>query len=327
MTRTRMLAEPGEHMAEDGSAARHRLQHLSTRVAATNLALWQGRAGARASTVSEPDAPSLRPDAAEPPNKEAFMTIPSPRVGSVDWSDRTQGRLTAAETRQLLPALARTHVVNAFGRTAMLLHLHSGRRAHLPERALRMPSSVLTKTAEQVAHERLTPALLNHSYRCYSFGVALAALEDVDVDRELLFAAAMLHDTGLSRPIAGIDFTVASARIALDVAETVGLPSAATETMRSAITLHHSPDVSRADGAVAYLLSAGAGMDVVGLRSWKVPGDVLASVLRDRPRLGFKDEFRSMWSAQVAAVPRGRARLLRRYGAFDLAIRMAPFDE
>jgi len=25
------------------------------------------------------------------------------------------------------------------------------------------------------------------------------------------------------------------------------------------------------------------------------------------------------------AVPRGRARLLRRYGAFDLAIRLAPF--
>lgn len=304
----------------------HRLpQHLVRRITA-NLALWRGRTDARTSTVSGPDAPSLRPDAAEPP-KEAFMTTPSPRVGSIAWSERTQGRLTAAETRQLLPALARTHVVNAVGRTAMLLHLHSGRRAHLPERALRAPSSVLTKTAEQVAYEHLTPALLNHSYRCYAYGVALAALEGVDVDRELLFAAAMLHDTGLSRPVADVDFTVASARVALDVAETVGLPRAATETMRSAITLHHSPDVSRADGAVAYLMSAGAALDVIGLQSWKLPGDVLASVLRERPRLGFKDEFRRLWSAQVAAVPRGRARLLRRYGAFDLAIRLAPFDE
>lgn len=53
----------------------------------------------------------------------------------------------------------------------MALRLHSGRRAHV-----------------------------NHSYRCYSYGVAIAALEDIDVDRELLFAAAMLHDTGLSGP-------------------------------------------------------------------------------------------------------------------------------
>ena len=69
------------------------------------------------------------------------------------------------------------------------------------EWALRARPSALTKTAEQVAHQRLTPAVLNHSYRCYSYGVAIAALEDIDVDRELLFAAAMLHDTGLSEPV------------------------------------------------------------------------------------------------------------------------------
>jgi hypothetical protein len=137
----------------------------------------------------------------------------------------------------------------------------------------------------------------------------------------------MLHDTGLSQPVADVDFTVASARIALDVAETVGLSSAATEKMRTAITLHHSPDVSRADGAEAYLLSSGAAMDVVGLQSWKLPTAVQASVLQEHPRLGFKKEFRSLWSAQAAAVPRGRARVLRRYGALDLAIRLAPFDD
>ena len=61
----------------------------------------------------------------------------------------------------------------------------------------------------------------------------------------LLFAAAMLHDIGLTTPTAGVDFTLASARVALDVAETVGLSTAATETMRTAITLHHSPGSPR----------------------------------------------------------------------------------
>ncbi|MDX6257962.1 MAG: hypothetical protein QOJ11_4296 [Frankiales bacterium] len=252
-------------------------------------------------------------------------TGPAARVGSTTWSDRTSGQLTGAERRELLRPLARTHVGNVVGRTAMLLGLNSGRRTELPARALRSPSSVLTRAAEQQAQQRLSPAALNHSYRCYLFGVALASLEKVDVDRELLFAAAMLHDVGLASPMAGVDFTVASARVARDVAETVGLSTAATEVMRTAITLHHTPGVTLLDGPVAYLMSAGAAMDVIGLRSWLLPPEVLSSVVAKHPRVGFKREFRTAWAAEAVAVPQGRAQLLRRYGAFDLAIRLAPF--
>jgi hypothetical protein len=255
------------------------------------------------------------------------MTGITTRVGSMAWSRRTGGRLSGAETWQLLAPLTRAHARNCVGRTALALRLHSGRRAQVPERALRTPSSVLTRTAEQVAHERLTPAVLNHSYRCYSYGVTLASLEDVDVDRELLFAAAMLHDTGLSAPTPGVDFTISSARTALEVAETVGLSTAATETLRTAITLHHSPGVTLGDGPEAYLLSAAAGVDVIGLGRWRLPDTLVASVLAERPRLGFKEEFRTRWSAEAAAVPHGRAWFLRRYGAFDLAIRLAPFSD
>ncbi len=249
------------------------------------------------------------------------------RLGTMAWSSRTGGRLSGADTRQLLAPLARAHAVNAVGRTAMALRVHSGRRARVPDRALRTPPSALTKTAEQVALQRLTPALLNHSYRCYSYGVALAALEDIDVDHELLFAAAMLHDTGLSAPTAGVDFTVASASTALEVAETVGLSTAATETMRTAITLHHTPGVTLADGPEAYLLSAASAVDVIGLGRWKLPDSVVATVLAERPREGFTSEFRARWAAEAAAVPQGRARFLRRYGAFDLAIRLAPYSD
>jgi hypothetical protein len=255
------------------------------------------------------------------------MTATSGRVGTSAWSNRTSGQLTAAETRQLLLPLVRAHAVNAVGRTAMALRLHSGRRAQVSDRALRTPTSVLTTTAEQVAQERLTPAMLNHSYRCYAFGAALAELENVDVDRELLFAAAILHDTGLSAPVPGVDFTVTSARIALEIAETVGLSTAATETMRTAITLHHSPGVTLTDGPEAYLLSAAAGVDVIGMGRWKLPDTTVDCVLAERPRLGFKDEFRERWATEADAVPRGRARFLRRYGAFDHAIRLAPYSD
>ena len=203
--------------------------------------------------------------------------------------------------------------------------VNSGRRAVVPASALKAPDSVLTRAAEAEARRRLTPALLNHSYRTFAFGSALGALGNVDVDREVLFAAALLHDVGLPTPVEGVDFTRASDRVARDVAEDVGLSTAATNTMRTAITLHHSPGVTRAQGPVAYLLSAGAGLDVVGLRSWQLPPDVLETVIAEHPRLGFKREFAAAFRTEAARAPLGRAAFLRRYGAFDVAIKAAPF--
>ena len=248
-------------------------------------------------------------------------------LGSYAWTSRTGGCLTRSERRQLLPRLARAHLTNAAGRLAMAARLNPGRHATVDVGALTPPSSVLTSTAADVAHRELPSVLLNHSYRTYVFGAALGVLENVDVDRELLFAAAMLHDIGLARPRENLDFTLVSARAARDVAEEVGLSSAATEVVRSAITRHHSPGVTLAEGPVAYLLSAGAGVDVIGYRSWKLPPAVLATAVDEHPRMSFKREFTAAWRAEAAAVPTGRARLLRRYGAFDLAIRLAPFRD
>jgi hypothetical protein len=123
----------------------------------------------------------------------------------------------------------------------------------------------------------------------------------------------------------GVDFTRASEQVARDVAGDVGLSTAATDTMRTAITLHPSPGVTRAEGPVAYLLAAGAGLDVAGLRSWQLPPDILAAVIAEYPRLGFKREFAAAFRTEAARVPRGRVAFLRRYGAFDLAIKAAPF--
>lgn len=255
------------------------------------------------------------------------MTTTPARVGSYAWTLETGGCLTSSERRQMWGPIARTHAVNALGRMAMLARVNSGRRATLDPASLGTPVSVLTRAAESSARQRLTPVLLGHAYRTYTFGRALGVLENVEVDTELLFAAAMLHDVGLIGPRQPVDFTVASARVARDVAEQVGLSGAATETMCTAITMHHSPGVSVDDGPVAYLLSAGAGVDVMGLNAWKLPPALLEITERVQPRLRFKREFADLWRAEAAAVPAGRARLLQRFAAFGLAIRLAPFRD
>jgi hypothetical protein len=225
-----------------------------------------------------------------------------PDLGTHDWVERTGGQLTGAERRSLLRPLARTHAVNAVGRLSMLVRLNSGRRAQLDPARLVPPNTALTRAAVGQARRLLTPALLNHSYRTFAFGAALGALEGLTVDAELLFAAALLHDTGLPTSDRNVDFTRRSARIAADVADGVGLSSEATEAMRTAITLHYSPGVPPVHGPVAYLLAAGAGLDVAGLRSWQLPPRVLASVVEQHPRVGFTGEFTAAFRTDFKGV-------------------------
>ena len=249
------------------------------------------------------------------------------RVGTAPWVQRTSGRLTTAERRALLRPLARTHVQNAVGRLRLAVGLYPGRKAYLPSTLLTPPNSALTRAAEECAERVLTRPLLNHSYRTYVYGRALGELEGTDVDTELLFAGALLHDTGLVNPTGTADFTLTSARLAREVAEQVGLSSDATDSLMTAITMHYTPGVTVDAGPVAYLLAAGASVDVVGLRSWELPKATIAEVVRAHPRTGFKPVFTEAFRQEAARVPEGRARVLQRYGALAAAIRFAPFKE
>jgi hypothetical protein len=248
-------------------------------------------------------------------------------VGTAAWVERTGGRLTTAERRALLRPLVRTLAQNAVGRLRLAVGMHPGRKAYVSPADVAPPSSVLTRAAEECAQGVLPVPLLNHSYRTWVFGRAVGELEGIDVDEELLFAGALLHDTGLVNPTGTADFTLDSARLARKVAEQVGLSTVATDTLMTAITMHYSPGVTVDAGPVAYLLAAGAAVDVVGLRSWELPTAMMTEVVRQHPRVGFKTEFAEAFGQEAARVPDGRARLLHRYGAFTAAIKLAPFDE
>ena len=95
--------------------------------------------------------------------------------GTHTWVERTGGLLTAAERRSLIRPLASAQVINVVGRLSVLVGVNTGRRALVPAGRLRPPDSVLTRAAEAEARRRLTPALLNHSYRTFAFGSALGA--------------------------------------------------------------------------------------------------------------------------------------------------------
>jgi hypothetical protein len=250
---------------------------------------------------------------------------PTDPIGSIGWAERTGGVLTARECLTLARPLLRGELGILAGRLAMALRLHSGRRRSIDRASLAPPDSSLAKDAEVAAQDLLTPALLNHSSRAYTWGAAIGALEGITFDRELLYVAAMFHDIGIPSPVPDVDFTVRSAAVAREFTASHDMPSVGRELVANAIAMHYSPGVGIEAGAEAYLLSAGAAVDVFGLRSNEIPDAVRRSVIDEHPRLGFKREFAGLLRAEAKQVPRGRAWYLHRFALSDLSIRLAPF--
>lgn len=246
-------------------------------------------------------------------------------IGSISWTERSGGVLTGAERRRLLRPLLRGHRDILLGALAMATGTHSGRRNHVDPDSLIPPDSALAREAEAAARDLLTESLFNHSLRSYAWGAAIAALDGLAFDRELLYLAALFHDTGLGSPTAGIDFTVRSAALAREFGDRRNLPGQDRELVANAIALHHTPGVSPGSGAEAFLLSSGAAVDVFGLRCNHIPDAVRASVVADHPRAGFKREFAALFRAEARSVPHGRAWYLHRYAVSDVTIRLAPF--
>src|SRR3954469_23224061 len=132
----------------------------------------------------------------------------SDQLGSIGWTERTGGVLTTRECVALARPRLREELGILAGLLAMALRVHSGRRATIEPVRLAPPDSTLARDAEAAAENLLTPALRNHSHRAYAWAAAIAARRRISFDRELLYLAAMFHDTGLPSPVPHVDFTV-----------------------------------------------------------------------------------------------------------------------
>jgi hypothetical protein len=249
------------------------------------------------------------------------------RLGGLAWTRRTGGRLTAAERRRLLGVLAKGQAESLLGRAKLAFRRLPAGAHDVDARSFEPPDSRLARGAEQACAEQ-PAAIVGHSYRTWMFGLALAAVDAVELDAELFYCAALLHDYGIVTPTPGRDFTLGSADRTLACANAAGVASERSATMADAICVHSTPGVQLdRDGPLGCYIQWGAMLDGVGLRMWDVTAANVQEIVRRHPRGdGFKRELASMMRAEAAAVPGGRFALLMRCGV-PLAIRLAPFHD
>jgi HD domain len=131
---------------------------------------------------------------------------------------------------------------------------------------IRIPDSKMAREATQLIREIEGDLLFNHSARVYFWGALAGKRDGLRFDRELLYAAAMFHDVGLTQRYRGsqLRFEVDGANAARDFLRSHGISEGDVEKVWIAVALHTTPGIPEHMHPEIALVQAGAGMDVAG---------------------------------------------------------------
>ena len=158
---------------------------------------------------------------------------------------------------------------------------------------LTIPETAAAAEATGFLRESAGPLIYHHSRRVFFFGLIHAHKLGVKPDPELLYLAAMFHDTGLLTP-----FSDAEQRFELDGADHArqfllgrGFSTAAAETVWTAIALHTTPGIPRRMAPEIAMTHLGVLTDAIGYGLDGLDHGQLGEILAVHPRGDFKNEF------------------------------------
>ncbi|RZT15908.1 HD domain-containing protein [Mycobacterium sp. BK558] len=160
-----------------------------------------------------------------------------------------------------------------------------------------VPDTAAVAEATQRVRDDTSPLIYHHSRRVFFFGQLHAQRLGLEPDAELLYLAAMFHDTGLMRP-----FSDKEQRFEVDGADhgrafllEHGFSGAAADTVWTAIALHTTPGIPDRMGPEIAATNLGVLTDVIGLGLGRLDADQLEHILAVHPRGDFKNEFLSAY--------------------------------
>ena len=157
-----------------------------------------------------------------------------------------------------------------------------------------IPDSALGRAIGEMVRDAESELLFNHSSRVYLFGALAGRQRGLVYDPELLYAATMFHDMGLTRAHGSADlrFEVDGANAASAFLRAHGIGQADLDTVWTAIALHTTPGIPRFMRPVIALTTAGVEMDVLGLDYERYPDAVREAVVAAFPRTPhFKEDI------------------------------------
>ena len=158
---------------------------------------------------------------------------------------------------------------------------------------VRIPDSRIACEATELIRDTTTPLIYHHSRRVFLFGMLQSRVLGIEPEPELLYVAALFHDTGLVRPYRGCTqrFELDSADAAASFLKSSGFSEAEADTVWTAIALHTTPEVPYKMAPVIAATTAGVETDVLGMRLDCLLDSEIDAVTTAHPRPNFKNEI------------------------------------
>ena len=158
---------------------------------------------------------------------------------------------------------------------------------------IRVPDSTLARDVTAYIRDVEDDLLFNHSRRVFFFGALQGLRRGLQADLELLYAAAMFHDIGLTERYrtSTIRFEVDGADAAREFLAARGLDEVGIDKVWLGIALHTTPGVPEFMAPEVALLQAGVEVDVVGVGREHLTPAALAAVTAAHPRPQFKQRI------------------------------------
>jgi hypothetical protein len=158
---------------------------------------------------------------------------------------------------------------------------------------VQIPDSRLANAAAELIRQTTTPLIYHHSRRVFLFGSLQSRQLGIQPDAELLYIAALFHDSGLVPPYRGTTqrFELDSADAAKSFLTTNGFSDAEADVVWTAIALHTTPEVPYKMAPVIAATTAGVETDVLGIRLDSLSQNEIDAVTAVHPRPDFKSEI------------------------------------
>lgn len=158
---------------------------------------------------------------------------------------------------------------------------------------VRIPESGLAREATELIRDTTTELIFHHSRRVFLFGALQARRLGVTPDPELLYLAAIFHDTGLMPLYRSTEqrFELDSADAARNFLASHGRSGRDADIVWTAIALHTTPEVPYKMDPVIAATTAGVETDVLGIRLDAITAGDRDAVTAAHPRPNFKADI------------------------------------
>ncbi len=170
---------------------------------------------------------------------------------------------------------------------------------------VRLVDSEIAKRATELSRTLSPPYLFNHAVRTFLFGSLVGRASGRKFDEEILYLACILHDLGLTDRFEGnLPFEIQGAEAAKHFLEEHAYAREKIGIVWDGIAMHASP-IGQFKQAEVALVGEGAGADAIEPDFSEIKKSEVAEIVKQFPRLKFKDAFVNTCAGVVRRHPKG----------------------